>query len=116
MRNIALILSIGLFAACASKNEKLLNQFEEKVEQYETLSDNKVPYNDPQLETVYNEITDIMDQLMANDLSDEESSRATGLSLRLQVAIMTIENENDPGLEIDLNSILQQIEAENADN
>jgi hypothetical protein len=110
MKSILLILSIGLLTACASKNDKLLNQFEYKVEQYENLAINNVEFGDPQLDTLYNQIDAIMNELLSSTLTDEETNRATQLSLRLQVAIDGIKESNEPTFEIDLNQILQGIE------
>lgn len=116
MKNIVLLLSLSLLIACASKNDKLLNQFENKVAQYEELVTSNVLYGDPQLDTVYNEIDAIMNELLSAKLTENQTSRATQLSTRLQAAVANIQYSNDPAFEIDLNQILNDIEVNNAEN
>ncbi len=111
MRTIILICCLSLLSACASKHDKLLTQFEHKVEQYETLANDGVAYGDPQLDSLYNEIDVIMNELLSAPLSEAQTSRATQLSMRLQVAIVGIQEKNEPTFEIDLNQILQEIES-----
>lgn len=110
MKNIVFILCISLLTACSGHTDKLLNQFEDKVTEYEKLADSKTPYGAPELDSLYNEVDAIMNELMSSDLNDKQMSRATELSLRLQVAIAGIQEENAPELEIDLSEILQGIE------
>ena len=103
MKNLLFIFTITLLTSCNSHSDKLLNQFEDKVTEYEKLADAKTPYGAPEVDAIMNE-------LMSSDLNDKQMSRATELSLRLQVAIAGIQEENAPELEIDLNEILQGIE------
>lgn len=110
MKNLLFIFTIALLTSCNSHSDKLLNQFEDKVTEYEKLADAKTPYGAPELDSLYSEVDAIMNELMSSDLNDKQMSRATELSLRLQVAIAGIQEENAPELEIDLNEILQGIE------
>jgi len=115
MRIITLIFYFSLLTACASKQDKLLTQFELKVEQYETLAREDAQNNAPQLDTIYNEIDAIMNELLSATLTEAETVRASQLSLRLEVAILGSTQTNEPTIEIDLNQMLQGIEAENAE-
>lgn len=113
MRTIILLVSITLLlTGCVNKNDKLLNQFEEKVEQYEAMSANYGEYNNTQFDSAYNEIDGIMNALLEADLNETEMTRATTLSIRLQVAIAGIQEQKQNDINIDLNQILQEIQAE----
>ena len=101
-----------LLVSCTSENDKLLNQFETKVEQYENMATNYSQYNAQQMDSAYNEIDGIMNQLLEAELTEADMSRATQLSIRLQVAIAGIQEQRQQDIEIDLNEILQEIQSE----
>lgn len=107
-----IIIIVLLIAGCTSENDKLLNQFETKVEQYENMATNYNQYNAQQMDSAYNEIDGIMNQLLEAELTEADMSRATQLSIRLQVAIAGIQEQRQEDIEIDLNQILQEIQSE----
>ena len=94
-----------LLVSCTSENDKLLNQFETKVEQYENMATNYSQYNAQQMDSAYNEIDGIMNQLLEAELTEADMSRATQLSIRLQVAIAGIQEQRQQDIEIDLNEM-----------
>ena len=110
MKKFIAIGLVFLLASCTSQNDKLINQLEEKVAAYETLALDMVPMGDPRYDSVYNEIDPILNELLASELTKEEMSKATALSLRLQVAIESIQDQQE-GIQIDLNQLLQEIES-----
>jgi len=113
MKKIMPIIVIALLlVSCTSENDKLLNQFETKVEQYENMATNYNQYNAQQMDSAYNEIDVIMNQLLEAELTEADMSRATQLSIRLQVAIAGIQEQRQEDIEIDLNQILQEIQSE----
>ena len=113
MKKIMPIIVIALLlVSCTSENDKLLNQFETKVEQYENMATNYNQYNAQQMDSAYNEIDGIMNQLLEAELTEADMSRATQLSIRLQVAIAGIQEQRQQDIEIDLNEILQEIQSE----
>jgi len=113
MKKIMPIIVIALLlVSCTSENDKLLNQFETKVEQYENMATNYNQYNAQQMDSAYNEIDGIMNQLLEAELTEADMSRATQLSIRLQVAIAGIQEQRQQDIEIDLNQILQEIQSE----
>ena len=111
-KNMPIIVIALLLVSCTSENDKLLNQFETKVEQYENMATNYNQYNAQQMDSAYNEIDGIMNQLLEAELTEADMSRATQLSIRLQVAIAGIQEQRQQDIEIDLNEILQEIQSE----
>ncbi len=104
MRIATMILFITLIYSCKNSTDGAIDRYAAKVDELSEISANK-DLQDPALLRIQEEINTLIDQLSTLELSEEQTTRVTGISLKLQAVIMEIENRNAGTRNADLNRI-----------
>lgn len=95
-----------LFTACKSETDKLIDSYESKVITYEELVDDGLEKNKAEINALGDDISAIMDAIGNQQLSDEQQSAVTGISLRFQLSLMLVQQDMSKSMDATIDSIL----------
>lgn len=105
-------ISLAFLASCKSREDKLIIDFSNTVQQFEeqvsAITDTS---NLDALMSTANTLSEEMDKLDSAELSDDQHKLLTTLSLRLNVAIMTVQQQLSNKLQKQLDSTLMDLDS-----
>ncbi len=113
MKVTSVILILFLFSACKSEADKLIDNYESKVIAYEELVDDGLEKNKSEINALSDDISAIMDAIGNQQLSDEQQSTVTGISLRFQLSLMLVQQDMTKTMDSTIDSILDGLDSIN---
>ncbi|MBK7035268.1 MAG: hypothetical protein IPI31_08795 [Bacteroidetes bacterium] len=106
MKISSVLLILILLSACKSETDKLIDSYESKVITYEELVDDGLEKNKAEINALGDDISAIMDAIGNQQLSDEQQSAVTGISLRFQLSLMLVQQDMSKSMDATIDSIL----------
>ena len=110
MKISSVLLILILLSACKSETDKLIDSYESKVITYEELVDDGLEKNKAEINALGDDISAIMDAIGNQQLSDEQQSAVTGISLRFQLSLMLVQQDMSKSMDATIDSILGGLE------
>lgn len=106
MKISSVLLILILLSACKNETDKLIDSYESKVITYEELVDDGLEKNKAEINALGDDISAIMDAIGNQQLSDEQQSAVTGISLRFQLSLMLVQQDMSKSMDATIDSIL----------
>ena len=106
MKISSVLLILILLSACKSETDKLIDSYESKVITYEEFVDDGLEKNKAEINALGDDISAIMDAIGNQQLSDEQQSAVTGISLRFQLSLMLVQQDMSKSMDATIDSIL----------
>lgn len=106
MKISSVLLILILLSACKNETDKLIDSYESKVITYEELVDDGLEKNKAEINALGDDISAIMDAIGNQQLSDEQQSAVTGISLRFQLSLMLVQQDMSKSMDDTIDSIL----------
>ena len=111
MKQALIIAFLFLLASCKSEADKLIDDYASKVETYEELVTEGIDKNKTEINDLGDDISAIMDALGTQELSAEQQSEVTGISLQFQVALMMLQQDMTKTMDAAIDSILNGLDS-----